>query len=109
MKKLLSIIAVILLCYAIYYDLEVGTLPHTIIKEAEATGKVESVNSTIPFFEVEIKPGETVLSIVERDLKNPLSVSISDLIQDFQLLNPGQKPEEIQIGKTYKFPDYSNE
>lgn len=107
MKKLLSIVAVFLLSYAIYYDLKVGTLPHTIINEAEATSKVESENSTIPYFEVEIQPGETVLSIVEKNLKKSLSVSISELIQDFQQLNPGQKPEEIQIGKTYKFPDYS--
>jgi hypothetical protein len=106
MKKLFSFIFIALLFYTIYYDLRVGTLPNSIVNEAHVKAQEKP---KIAYFKTKIKPGETLLSIVEKQLKKPLPVSISDIINDFELLNPGQKPEEIQIGKTYKFPDYSRE
>ncbi|MFJ7729726.1 hypothetical protein ACIQXV_26945 [Neobacillus sp. NPDC097160] len=111
MKKLFGFLFVILVIYVIYFDLTVGTLPASKSKQVDA--KVETTvtkehKSDIPSFDAEVQPGETVISIVEHELKKPLPVSITDLIEDFRKLNPGQTPEKIQIGSTYQFPDYSN-
>lgn len=109
MKKLFGFLLAILIIYVIYFDLTVGTLPSN-TKKVDA--KVETVTKNneinIPSFEAKVKPGETVISIVEHQIDKPLPVSITDLINDFQKLNPGKSPENIQIGSTYHFPDYSN-
>lgn len=108
MKKLFGLILAILIVYVIYIDLTVGTLPSTNTEkvEAQSADKTEPVQ-TFPFFEAKVKPGETVITVVEHNLKKEIPVSITDLIDDFRKLNPGQAPEKIQIGVTYKFPDYS--
>ncbi|MED1468261.1 hypothetical protein [Bacillus salipaludis] len=109
MKKLLGLVLTALIIYVIYIDLTVGTLPSDSIQTVEA--KVEpntQKKSDIPSFEATVEPGETVISIVEHQLKKPLPVSITVLVKDFQLLNPGCSPEKIQVGATYQFPDYSN-
>ncbi|MEH7353168.1 hypothetical protein V7150_06245 [Neobacillus drentensis] len=109
MKKLFGFLFAILIIYVIYFDLTIGTLPASNSKQVGA--KVETVSkkpkTDIHSFEAEVQPGETVISIVEHKLKKPLPVSITDLIEDFRKLNPGQTPEKIQIGATYHFPDYS--
>lgn len=111
MKKLFGFLFAILVIYVIYFDLTIGTLPASNSKQVDA--KVETTvtkkhKSDIPSFDAEVQPGQTVISIVEHELKKPLPVSITDLIEDFRKLNPGQTPEKIQIGSTYHFPDYSN-
>ncbi|MFZ7945415.1 hypothetical protein [Neobacillus sp. 19] len=110
MNKIVGFLFVILVIYVIYFDLTVGTLPASNTKQVDA--KIESIEklskTDIPSFAAEVKPGETVISIVEHELNKPIPVSITDLIEDFSELNPGQSPEKIQIGATYLFPDYSN-
>ncbi|MFP5109199.1 hypothetical protein ACSU6B_20910 [Neobacillus sp. C211] len=111
MKKLFGFLLAVLIIYVIYIDLTVGTLPSSFIQQVDA--KIETQNTelktetNIPSFEAQVEPGETVLSIVEHQLDKSLPVSISDLIEDFRKLNPGETPEKIQIGSTYHFPDYS--
>lgn len=115
MKKLFGLLLSILIIYVIYFDLTVGTLPSATTQQVDA--KVENIttqNKTkpkteIPAFEAKVKPGETVISIVENQLDRALPVSIGELIEDFKKLNPGKSPEKIQIGSTYIFPDYSKE
>jgi hypothetical protein len=111
MKKFLGLLLSILIIYVIYFDLTIGTLPSPSNGTVEATNdktEVEKPDADIPFFTEQVKPGETVISIVEHQLGKPLPVSISELIGDFKALNPGKSPEKIQIGSTYHFPDYSN-
>ncbi|EKN66252.1 hypothetical protein BABA_16577 [Neobacillus bataviensis LMG 21833] len=112
MKKLFSFLVAILVLYVIYFDLTIGTLPTSTTKQVDAKvvtkGETKGPKSDIPAFEAKVKPGETVISIVEHELNNPLPVSITELINDFRELNPEQSPEKIQIGATYHFPDYSN-
>ncbi|MDN3018545.1 hypothetical protein PH210_20380 [Paenibacillus sp. BSR1-1] len=108
MKKLFGFLLTVLVIYVIYLDLTVGTLTPSPAKQVDA--KVETVikkQSGLPSFEAKVKPGETVISIVEHRLEKPLPVSITDLIEDFKKLNQGRNPEKIQIGSTYHFPDYS--
>lgn len=108
MKKLFGLLITVLILYVIYFDLSVGTLPNVDSQSVEA--KSETVAKPIkgtPAFEAKVKPGETVITIVEHQLNRSIPVSIADLIGDFRALNPGQPPEKIQIGSTYQFPDYS--
>lgn len=107
MKRLFIAFIAVLVLYAIYHDLTQGSisLPEETTEE-KAVPASTPPSSTIPFKEKTVKPGDTVLSIVEKNSKGPLPVSISKVISDFQKLNEGIKPEEIQIGKAYKFPKY---
>lgn len=108
MKKLLGLIFAMLVVYVIYIDLTVGTLPSASTEKVEAKAPVV-VNSgkTTPYFEAKVKPGDTLISIVEHNLNKAIPVSITDLTTDFRNLNSGKAPEKIQIGASYKFPDYS--
>jgi hypothetical protein len=108
MKKLFAFLFAILIVYVIYIDLTVGTLPNAYSQKAEA--QTETVLKPLKgksYFEEKVQPGETVISIVEHHINKPIPVSITDLVTDFAQLNPGQPPEKIRIGSTYKFPDYS--
>jgi len=104
MKKLLGVLFLLLIIYVIYFDLTVGTLPRATTEEAKA---VQSSNHAHPYFESTVKPGDTIMTIVEHRLNDPLPVSIKQLVKDFHTLNPEQNSDQIQIGKTYKFPDYT--
>ncbi len=132
MRKLLLTLIVLFITYVIYYDLSAGVLskPTSIVllqnkesKQSENTStkvikeeKTEqkqqmSVNTgkeeELYYQEVKVAAGQTVLSIVEQIQGGSLPVSISQLITDFQVLNPKTEPEMIQIGKVYKFPVYT--
>ncbi|WP_404458645.1 hypothetical protein [Sutcliffiella horikoshii] len=102
--------------YSIYYDLSSGTIPEPV---APVTATVPATNTDTEtessplssptnnlYIEVEIKAGDTVLTVAEKIANKPIPVSITQLIEDFQNLNEGITPEKIQIGKTYKFPVY---
>lgn len=107
MKKLLGLLLTIIVLYAIYFDLTTGTLPHSDSQKAEAMVETtEQKNSSTPYFEAKVEPGETVITIVEHQLKKPLPVSITKLVRDFDTLNNGQNADRIQVGRTYRFPDY---
>ncbi|XJZ26243.1 hypothetical protein ACF5W4_12670 [Bacillota bacterium Lsc_1132] len=106
MKKLFGVLLLLIIIYSVYFDLTTGTLPQGGSQKAEAVVKTKPV-SRIPYFEAKVKPGETVMTIVEHQINKPLPVSIPKLIRDFQSLNRGQAAEKIQIGQTYQFPDYS--
>jgi hypothetical protein len=106
MKRLIGVIITILVMYAIYNDLSHGSLPSKIKENEAVTVSTPPTSLEAPYFEEVIKPGDTVISIIEKNLNDPIPVSISTLVSDFQKLNEGRKPEEIQIGKRYKFPTY---
>jgi hypothetical protein len=109
MKQLFGFLLLVLTIYVIYFDLTVGTLPSSHSQQAVALVETSTVpaNTDIPSFEATVQPGDTVISIVEHHLNKPLPLSITDLIEDFRKLNPGQTPDKIQIGSRYHFPDYS--
>lgn len=104
MKRLFLFLGSILVLYVIYVDLTKGTLPSANEPAEEVMAKTEE---HLSYFEKQVSSGETVLSIVEKKLNSPLSVSIDEVISDFKRLNNGLKPEKIQSGNTYRFPDYS--
>ncbi|MCR2820404.1 hypothetical protein [Lederbergia panacisoli] len=110
MKKIAALIATLILIYSVYYDLTTGVIPRS---SAESSVQIVDIQTIPvqqdPFMEVEIKPGDTVISIIEGLQQGPLPVPIAQIVSDFEELNNGAKPEQIQIGKTYKFPAYNQQ
>lgn len=103
MKKLMGALLLCLVIYVIHFDLTVGTLPPSTFQQTKA---VQTDKTALPYFETMVKPGDTVITIVEHHLNKPLPVSIHNLVTDFRKLNSKLTSDQIQIGKTYKFPDY---
>jgi hypothetical protein len=101
-KKVISAFVLCLSIYIIYHDVTTGSL----ITSTKATATPEKINVHIPYQTVTVKPGDTLLSIIERKQNGPLPVSIDKVITDFEALNPGEKAQTLQIGKKYKIPIY---
>jgi hypothetical protein len=108
---------ILITIYSIYYDLSAGTIPEQATPATAAvvpqTTSPETEEETSPelssenmYIEVEVKAGDTVLTIAERIANKPIPVSITQLVEDFAHMNEGITPEKIQIGKIYKFPVY---
>ncbi|MGE7182892.1 hypothetical protein ACQKKK_02580 [Peribacillus sp. NPDC006672] len=109
MKRLLLFISFCFTLFIIYFDLTTGTLPvsHPPATTGEPTVPA-SQSATAPsaaYKEITMKPGDTLLSIIETE-KVGSNQPIETIISDFQSLNEGLKPENMQIGKTYKIPVY---
>ncbi|PLS15218.1 hypothetical protein CVD28_23095 [Bacillus sp. M6-12] len=110
MKRLALLLTIVFISYIIYIDITKGTLPGA----ATETAAIEAVNTKtskagqheeISYKEVKVQPGDTLLSLVEKD-KNGSSIDIQTIIKDFQSLNGGLKPEDMKSGSTYKVPSY---
>jgi hypothetical protein len=105
MKRFFITFAILVTIYVIYIDLNEGTLSST--QKQEPSLEVQaSPEDSANFFEQKVQSGDTVLSIVEQYSAGGISVSLETVVKDFQQLNDGLKPEDIQIGKTYIFPIY---
>ncbi|WP_033828405.1 hypothetical protein [Bacillus andreraoultii] len=102
MKKVLGIVALVLIVYAIYSDITTGTL---IGKSSE---EIVETSLSIQYIEVQVKPGDTLLSLIEQQGGYPDQVSINQMIDDFISLNEGMKPNDMQPGKVYKIPIYQH-
>lgn len=109
MKRLFGLIILILVVFVIYFDLSIGTLPIAVETTTSAKSEIsenEDEEINIDYFERKIASGDTVLSIIENHLDSAIPVPIQQVVTDFHILNSGVDAEKIQIGKTYKFPDY---
>ncbi|MGV3286303.1 hypothetical protein ACE2AI_02660 [Bacillus wiedmannii] len=120
MKRLGIFLFVLVLGYIFYYDINIGTLPmlssykktnaaQTIKQESTDTkqkkeNKAEK-ETDVTYKTIEVKTGETVLSITEQINKKKIP-SIEKVIDDFKQLNKSTSATKIQIGKSYKFPLY---
>ncbi|XDY99732.1 hypothetical protein AB8E30_06875 [Bacillus manliponensis] len=110
MKKRLGLLLfVITVGYILYYDMRIGTLPmlstYSNAKETVATVKKDVKETNKAYKSIEVKTGDTVLSITEEINKKKIP-SIDQVIHDFKQLNNNTSPSSIQIGKSYKFPAY---
>lgn len=104
-KRISLFLLVIIVSYIIYYDLTVGTFHNTTIPAKEVATEVS--NEDIPYKIIEIKSGDTLLSIVEQLTTTTTIPSSEQIVHDFQLLNPETSPTKLIIGKSYKIPIYS--
>lgn len=117
MKKLAGLLVFLIVVYAVYNDLSIGTLPAAKMQDPETSemekAEIEKAEKQtaqkIPFFEHEVLPGDTVLSVIDRYMDNPLEIPVSQAVEDFKKLNDGINPQKIKFGNTYKFPDYSSQ
>ena len=111
MKRFFTFLAIAFILYIIYYDVRIGTLPVAKNEAVEVIAGTEVVapHPSDPYKELKVKPGDTLLSIVEKMNEGQKITSIESVIKDFEELNPDSKAELLQIGKTYKFPLYTNE
>lgn len=105
MRKWTSILAALLIVYTAYHDVTKGTLVHKQAKTVHAQQE-KTKGASLPYQIVEIKAGDTLLSLIEQRQKGPLPVPMETLIRDFESLNPGVKATALQIGKSYKIPVY---
>ncbi|WP_285768930.1 hypothetical protein [Peribacillus sp. SI8-4] len=109
MKRLLLFISFCFTLFIIYFDLTTGTLPTSRQPVSTVQPAVPASQQqpapTAAFKEVTMKPGDTLISIIESE-KAGNNKPIETIISDFQSLNEGMKPENMQIGKTYKIPVY---
>ncbi len=103
MKRLAAIFITFVVIYSIYYDLTTGTLPMKTI-HAEVAPQTAMIDG-MRYAEIVVEPGYTVLSVVEHLHDGPIPASIQEIVFDFEQLN-GIKPEEMKVGKTYRFPLY---
>ncbi|MGF2617099.1 hypothetical protein FZC84_04520 [Rossellomorea vietnamensis] len=114
MKRLGIFLVVMIVSYSIYYDLKAGTLPSAaepavpaaMIEPVQEQEETVSDEIEIEYVEVKVKSGDTILSLMDQSLDGPLPVSIDQLIEDFQFLNEGESPQDIQAGEVYKLPLY---
>ncbi|MBM7693315.1 hypothetical protein JOC77_002755 [Peribacillus deserti] len=112
MRRLLYLLSFCFLCFIVYYDLTSGTLPVKSTMAAIALDKKPDPSapaknsSDIRHTEIVIKPGDTILSIIEQQ-EGKINEPIEKIISDFRALNKGKAPEDIQIGKKYKIPVYT--
>ncbi len=103
MKKLIALLFILLIGYSVFFDVTKGTLPST----DSIPVTTNSDDKALPSYkEIKIKSGDTLLTIMERE-EGKLVKPINTIMLDFQELNDGVSPHELQIGKTYKFPIYS--
>ncbi|AST06765.1 LisM domain containing protein [Anoxybacillus flavithermus] len=100
MKKVFIFLVCIAICAIAYHDITKGTI-HTIRAE-----KAFKPTKELPYREVTVQRGDTLLSIIEREMNGKLPVSIDQLITDFQALNPHVNAHSLQAGKTYRIPLY---
>jgi len=107
MKKIAVFMAAVIVGYSMYYDLAIGTLP-SFSNPSSSSSAASPVPGEAPHAIVKINAGDTVISIVEELEKGTLPVPIEQVVEDFRSLNNQAKPEEIQIGKEYKFPIYGS-
>ncbi|EEK48920.1 hypothetical protein bcere0002_41400 [Bacillus cereus ATCC 10876] len=120
MKRLGIFLFVLVLGYIFYYDIKIGTLPMLssykkttaaqTIKKENTDSQQNKENKTeketdVSYKTIEVKTGETVLSITEQINKKKIP-SIEKVIDDFKQLNKSTSATKIQIGKSYKFPLY---
>jgi hypothetical protein len=106
MKRLFGVLITVSIVYIIYYDLTHGTLPEQNFEEAPAVETITAEAPIMPYFEKKVENGDTVLTIIENQLGQSISIPISDVVTDFKELNDDLPPHNIQPGKTYKFPNY---
>ena len=111
MKKIIGLISVLIVLYSVYFDLKFGTIPNATFASTVNKAEVKNTQSKPASKEqnfkiIEVKPGDTVLSIAAKLQKNHSNVAVDKVIKDFTKLNPGVEPKDIQIGQIYRFPIY---
>ncbi|MFC7393332.1 hypothetical protein ACFQRG_10175 [Scopulibacillus cellulosilyticus] len=100
MKKFILLSVIGLISWTSYSDITNGTLPSAYKTQNNSQSQID-----INYKKITVNPGDTVLSVVEK-INPDKSLSIEKVMSDFKKLNPGSKPNKIEIGQSYNFPQY---
>jgi hypothetical protein len=106
MKKFGTVFILFLFLYCIYFDLKIGTLPQAKAEPPPAQAAYSEQPASQAYKEVQIQPGETMLTILERIHNGSIPVAIEQAVNDFEQLNDGVSAHSIKAGQTYRFPSY---
>ncbi|MFP7334123.1 hypothetical protein SFC23_12270 [Shouchella clausii] len=114
MKRIFYGIVLVIVILGIHHDLtggtfaeEKGTPPAPLaVQVEEVQGEDEP---SLPYQEVIIEPGQTVLSVVEHLHGRQVDRPIESIIADFRELNEQMEPNALQVGGRYRFPLYDDE
>jgi len=103
-KRLSIYLLLILLLVSIYKDLTIDT--SKIKSDSKITQFTDA--SELSGIRIRIDPGDTVLSIVEQiNKENHISkIDITQIITDFEKINPDVDPYELKPNNFYYFPLY---
>lgn len=102
-KKTFLFILAILLCTSIYHDITSGSISTKKEKNVQTTTSNSAIYNRV---RVQVMPGDTVLSIVEKYNDGKLSMDIDQIITDFQKLNEDANPYQLKSYHYYFFPVY---
>lgn len=102
-KKFLIFVSAILLCASIYHDMTSGSIS---TNEERNTRTTTSNSLSYSIEKVQISPGETVLSIVEKYNDGGVSLNVDQILTDFRKLNPDVHPYQLEAYHYYNFPVY---
>ncbi|QXE00442.1 FimV family protein [Terribacillus sp. DMT04] len=109
-------IGVFLFCCAlilsIWKDLTIGSpIPAASTAENEPTQpdtatQKNNIKKTFQPVLLQVKQGDTLLSITNELNNHELHVTMEQVIQDFEELNPEKDPYALNAGSAYYFPHY---
>lgn len=99
-KKSLIFAMIILLSASIYHDITSGSISAN--KENDKTSKSKFEADIV---HIQVMPGQTVLSIVEK-YNNSKSLDVNQIVIDFKMLNPHAQPYSLESYQYYYFPVY---
>ncbi|WP_068674300.1 hypothetical protein [Oceanobacillus sp. Castelsardo] len=102
-KRFILYISIILLIASIYKDL---SLANNSIENYHYTKPLTTANSHYSIVKVKVEFGDTVISIVEDINKGNMKISLEQIMDDFQHLNPNTNSQSIQPKNYYYFPLY---
>ncbi|MBU9722459.1 MULTISPECIES: hypothetical protein [Bacillaceae] len=127
MRPLLVFIIIMVFIISAFYDLNVGTIPHSSNihaneKTEETVDSTESIQGSsetdeqtggqisLPYQEVIVDSGQTVYGIVKalHEGKN-FTVAPHTVVEDFEALNSDIVAHQILVGEVYRFPIYYEE
>lgn len=103
LKKSFLFSLAILLCASIYHDLTSGLISTEIEKDVQTPTSNSTSYNTV---KVKLKPGDTILSIVEKYNDTTLTIDVDQIITDFQKLNNDAEPYKLKTNHYYYFPVY---
>lgn len=117
MRPIVLLIIFVIVAFCIQVDLTSGTIPISLSEnEGIETDEVSSMEEEVqvpldlPYQMIIVEPGQTVYGIVqELHHQQSFAVPIHEVLEDFELLNPGVSAHQLLAHEQYKFPLYENE
>ncbi|WP_280768465.1 hypothetical protein [Salipaludibacillus daqingensis] len=116
MRPLVILIIIVIVSVSIRIDLTSGTIPDNfissspdqeIMKEPEEEDSEHPAMNPLAFQEVMVESGQTVYGITQKlHDSDSFNISVQEVLDDFEKLNPDTPAHELFADEIYKFPIY---